>query len=127
MIRRQIVDAATAAYVPDERYGEPVAGMNWCNISYDQETGTGSFLLRMEPGTSSRPHEHVDFEEFFVIDGELIDDDGKIFRAGNFVSFRPGFKHWSTTKEGCTLAVFLRQPNRRLVEGNILVHEPPND
>jgi anti-sigma factor ChrR (cupin superfamily) len=117
MIRRQIIHAATAAYVPDERYGEPVAGMNWCNVSYDRDTGLGSFLLRMDPGTRSRPHEHVDFEEFFVIDGALIDDDGAVFRTGDFVSFCPGSKHWSTTEEGCTLAVFLRRPNRRLAEG----------
>lgn len=117
MTRRQIVNAATAAYVPDERYGEPIAGMTWSNISYDLETGCGSFLLRMEPGTSSRPHEHVDFEEFFVIEGELTDDDGEVFRSGDFVSFKPGTIHWSTTQQGCTLVVFLRRPNRRLAKG----------
>jgi len=120
MTRRQIVQPATAEFVPDDRYGEPVDGMTWSNISYDKATGTGSFLLRMAPGMSSRPHEHMDFEEFFVIDGELIDDDGAVFRTGDFVSFAPGTKHWSTTNEGCTLAVFLRRPNRRLAEGETL-------
>lgn len=120
MTKRRIFHAATAAYVPDDRYGEPTAGMTWCNISYDVDTGLGCFLLRMAPGSRSRPHEHVDFEEFFVIEGELVDDDGKVFTTGDFVSFAPGSKHWSTTEQGCTLAVFLREPNRRLAEGESL-------
>lgn len=114
MTTRQILNASDARFVPDDRYGEPVDGMWWCNISYDTATGLGSFLLRMDPGTSSKPHEHMDYEEFFVIDGELVDNDGAVFRTGDFVSFRPGSKHWSTTDQGCTLAVFLRQANRRL-------------
>jgi len=120
MDRRRIVNAAAAAFVPDLRYGAPVEGMSWCNVSYDADTGMGSFLLRMAPGATSRPHEHMDFEEFFVISGELVDADGTVFGSGDFVSFAPGSKHWSTTREGCVLAVFLRRANRRLEPGETL-------
>ena len=117
MTRRLIANAKDAKFVPDMRYGAPVEGMTWCNVSYDSETGMGSFLLRMAPGTTSRPHEHMGIEEFFVVSGELVDCDGTVFRGGDFVSFGAGTKHWSTTKQGCDLVVFLRQPNRRLAAG----------
>ncbi len=101
-----------AGFSPYDRYGDPVPGLSWIDVSHDPHTGCGSYFLRMEPGFSSLRHEHVDFEDFLVIEGELVDDDGTVFRAGDFVSFRPGTIHSSTTPTGCTLAVFLRQGNR---------------
>ena len=37
----------------------------------------------MDPGSKSLPHKHQGFEEFYVIDGELEDADGKIFKKGS--------------------------------------------
>ena len=102
----------TERYVPYDRYGDAIPGLSWINISQDPETGCGSYFLRMEPGFASLRHEHVDYEDFLVIEGELVDDDGSVFRTGDFVSFRPGTVHSSTTTTGCTLAVFLRTGNR---------------
>ena len=101
-----------SGFVPYDRYGEAIPGLSWINMSLDLETGCGSYLLRLEPGYSSLPHEHVGHEDFLVVDGELIDDDGSVFRQGDFVSFQPGTIHSSTTRTGCTLAVFLRTANR---------------
>ncbi len=99
-------------FVPYDRYGDPVPGLSWINMSVDPATGSGSYLLRIAPGYQSLPHEHVDYEDFFVIEGELIDDDGTVFRAGDFVSFRPKTIHSSHSPNGCTIAVFLRTGNR---------------
>ncbi len=111
--RRVILRSDDAGkFVPYDRYGEPIPGLSWINISHDPETGRGSYFLRMEPGCSSLRHEHVDYEDFLVVEGELIDDDGTVFRQGDFVSFRPGTIHSSTTETGCTLVVFLRTGNR---------------
>ena len=44
----------------------------------------------MEPGAQSVPHMHMGFEEFLMIEGELIDSDGTVFKSGEFVSFEPG-------------------------------------
>ena len=62
------------------------------------------------------PHLHVGIEEFLVLDGELVDDDGTVFKAGDFVSYDAGTKHHSVAPDGCTIAVFLREPNQ-LLEG----------
>ncbi|MBC6440289.1 MAG: cupin domain-containing protein [Rhodospirillales bacterium] len=112
--RRIVVRPDDAAFVPYDRYGEPVPGMYWVNISLDRDTGCGMFLLRMDPGSRSLPHEHVDYEEFHVLKGALVDDDGSVFGPGAIVSFRPGTCHSSTAPEGCTLLVSLRCGNRLL-------------
>ena len=113
--QRQVVRADDGdGFVPYDTYGTAIEGMSWRNISRDPETGLGSFLLRMAPGARSRPHEHVAIEEFYVIEGELVDSDGSVFRAGDFVSFRAGSVHASWSPRGCVLAVFLRAINRPL-------------
>jgi len=112
---RQIVTTDSEHFRPYDRYGAPIAGMSWIPLS--GATGNGSyecFLLRMDAGARSRPHEHTGHEEFLVVDGELIDCDGQVFRSGDYVRFQPGSKHGSSTADGCTLLVILRGNNRPL-------------
>ena len=68
----------------------------------------------MEPGAKSIPHEHINYEEFYMLDGELVDTDGKVFKKGDIVSFEPGSKHSSYTKNGCLILVFMRSRNRKV-------------
>ncbi len=114
---RRVVSIGDTAFLPYDRYGKTVAGLSWLNISYDAETGYGSFLIRFEPGGRSLPHVHTGIEEFLVLEGELVDDDGTVFRTGDFVSFGPGSRHSSAAPGGCLLAVFLRGENRLIEEG----------
>ena len=74
------------------------------------------FLLKMEAGAVSTPHEHTGYEEFMVLDGELIDCDGSCYQSGDFVRLLPGSKHSSHTPNGCTLLVILRGNNRPLTD-----------
>ena len=68
-------------FLPFDNYGEPVKGMSWHKISYDKKNGGfGSYILKMDPEAKRLPHVQQGFEEFYVIDGELEDADGKIFR-----------------------------------------------
>ena len=78
----------------------------WLPISYRRDAGVGSYFMRMRPGAETQLHDHPGFEEFLVLEGELIDSDGAVFRAGDFVSFAPGTRHSSRTETGCLLAVF---------------------
>ena len=117
---RRVIATGDAAFVPFDRYGEPIPGLSWLPISYREDSGQGCFLIRFEPGARSRPHEHTGFEEFVVLEGELIDNDGTVFRTGDFVSFEPGSRHFSHAPEGCLLAVFMRGINRPLGAGEAL-------
>ena len=115
--QRRVTATATAPLVPDDRYGAPTPGFTWTPLDFDKRAGEGLFLLRFAPGARSVPHEHTHGESFLILDGELIDSDGKVFRVGDFVRYEPGSRHWSVAPEGCLIAVFLRGYNRRLEEG----------
>ena len=115
MIKRKITNLCNVEFVPFDNYGSPVFGMSWHKISYSKENGgQGTYVLKMEPGSKSLPHEHTGFEEFLMLDGELIDPDGKIFKKGDFISFEPGSKHSSHTIKGCLVLVFMRGINQPL-------------
>ena len=115
MIKRKITNLQDVEFVPFDNYGVVVPGMSWHKISYNKENGgQGTYVLKMEPGAKSLPHEHTGFEEFLMLDGELIDPDGKVFKKGDFVSFKPGSQHSSHTKNGCLVLVFMRGINQPL-------------
>ena len=112
---RQILSTDSDRFKPYDRYGDPIAGMSWIPLSGELlNGGFESFLLRMDAGARSNPHEHTGHEEFLVLDGELIDCDGQSFKSGDYVHFQPGSKHSSHTPEGCTMLVILRGNNRAL-------------
>ena len=115
MIKRKITNLNDIEFIPFDNYGAVVPGMSWHKISYNRENGgQGTYVLKMEPGAKSLPHEHTGFEEFLMLDGELIDPDGKIFKKGDFVTFEPGSTHSSHTKDGCLILVFMRGINQPL-------------
>jgi anti-sigma factor ChrR (cupin superfamily) len=113
MIKRKISNLYDVEFVPFDNYGSPVPGMSWHKISYKKENGgNGTYILKMEPGAKSLPHEHTGFEEFLILDGELVDPDGKVFKKDDFISYEPGSKHSSHTINGCLVLVFMRGINQ---------------
>ena len=90
-----------------DRYGKTLPGVEWLPLSGGAEADKEVYLIRFGPGSRSHPHIHQGSEEFLVLDGELTDDDGMVFRPGDFVRFEPGSKHSSFSEEGCTLLVIL--------------------
>jgi quercetin dioxygenase-like cupin family protein len=97
--------------------GKPQDDLTWHNISWDDASDSGFFLIRFAPGGVSIPHEHLHFEEFVVLEGELEDHDGTVYRAGDCVSLAPGSKHFTRSKGGAVSAVFVRGGFRTLDEG----------
>ena len=115
MTKRKITNPYDVEFIPFDNYGVTVPGMSWHKISYSKENGgQGTYILKMEPGAKSLPHEHTGFEEFLKLEGELIDPDGKIFKKGDFVSFEPKSKHSLHTINGCLVLVFMRGINQPL-------------
>jgi anti-sigma factor ChrR (cupin superfamily) len=93
---REIINTGDENLIPYDRYGSPVPGMSWLPLSGERLNDQFEcFLLRMDAGARSTPHEHTGFEEFLVVDGELVDCDGSSYRAGDFVRFSPGSRHSS--------------------------------
>ena len=114
MSKRKITNPLNVKFEPFDNYGTPIPGMSWHKVSYNKKVGQGSYILKMEPGAKSLPHKHNNYEEFLVLDGELIDSDNTIFKKGNFITFEPESSHSSYTKTGCLLLVFQRAKNEPL-------------
>ena len=112
MNKRKITNPFNVKFEPFDNYGPAVPGMSWHKISYNKETGQGTYILKMDPETKSLHHKHTNYEEFLMLDGELIDPDNKVFKKGDFVTFEPGSSHSSYTKSGCLILVFLRGKNK---------------
>lgn len=102
---RTITRPAEAEFRPMDAFGGIEGTFGWHNVSFDPETGTGSYILSMAPGAASVPHRHAGREEFYVISGELVDCDGTVYRAGEFVSLAAGTSHASISPDGCMLLV----------------------
>ena len=115
MSKRKITNLFNIDFKPFDNYGVTVPGMSWHKISYDKQNGGyGTYILKMEPNAKSLHHVHTGYEEFLMLEGELTDLDGKIFKKGDFVTFEPGSTHSSHTKEGCLILVFMRGINKPL-------------
>ena len=103
--RRKIARFDTSAFTVMPKLGGGDGTMTWHNVSFDEKTGVGSYLLVMAPGASSTPHRHNAAEEFFVLEGELIDFDGQVYSAGDHVRLERGTVHTSLSPSGCKLLV----------------------
>ena len=116
MSERKITNPFNVKFEPFDNYGSPIPGMSWHKITYNKKNGQGTYILKMEPGAKSKLHEHTNFEEFIMLDGELIDSDNKVFKKGDVVTFEPGSNHFSYTKNGCLILVFMRAPNKAIIK-----------
>jgi len=102
---RTIANVSTAQFEPMQIKGAVCDDVWWFNISFDEVSGRGSYLMIMAPGSFSAPHRHLGMEEFYVLDGEMVDFDGTIYGTGDFVSLKAGSQHQSTSPSGCKLIV----------------------
>jgi mannose-6-phosphate isomerase-like protein (cupin superfamily) len=111
---RVVVNINGAQFRPFEADGREVPGQTYLQLDDGFPQGCGFHIYRMAPGTSSQPHEHTCHEQFLVLDGEVIDNDGFVYRQGDFVLLKVGTQHSSRTETGATLAVFIATTERNL-------------
>ena len=114
MSKRKITDPFNVKFEPFDNYGSAIPGMSWHKITYSKKTGQGTYILKMEPGAKSKLHEHTNYEEFIMLEGELIDPDDNILKKGDIVTYEPGSTHSSYTKNGCLILVFMRARNKAI-------------
>ena len=110
---------STATLLPYDRFGSTNPDLEWLPLSGEFGSDYECFLVRFKAGASSLPHEHTGTEEFLMLEGELEDCDGTVLRPGDFVSYREGSRHFSSSRLGCLLLVVVRGPNRLLSEPEV--------
>jgi anti-sigma factor ChrR (cupin superfamily) len=103
---RRVLNLHTTPFREYDMEGPVQPEMAWLPISYDEATGQGTYAMRMQPGAVTIAHDHAGFEEFLILEGDLVDSDGTRFGPGDFVSYAPGTHHNSWTEGGCLIAVF---------------------
>jgi len=79
-------------------------------LGENRPLGVGFHVYRMPPGMTTRPHRHNGDEQFLILEGELVENDGTVFRKGDLVWLRGGTEHCSFTPNGCLLAVHVAGP-----------------
>lgn len=111
---RLVTNIREAEFEPFVSDGKPIPGQSFLQLDRSFPPGVGFHVYRMAPNSSSQPHEHTCHEQFLVLEGELQDHDGHVYRTGDLALLRQGTRHYSTTKTGCTLAVFVASMERNL-------------
>jgi len=85
----------------------PHEGVEWKKLRFD---GRGSVvLLRFAPGASYGAHRHPEGEEYWVIEGTIIDG-GRTHGPGTWIEHPPGSVHRPRSADGCLLLVRLPAP-----------------
>ena len=100
---RTITNVYDADYEPYDLDGPVQKDMAQIRISWERKTGKGCYIIRMQPGAETIPHTHRYMEDYFIIEGELIESDGTILKKGDVISYLPGTQHNSRTETGCLL------------------------
>ena len=116
MDKRKITKLHNLKFEPFDKYGDPIKGWSWHKISFDDKTNFGTYISKLDPNTKTLEHIHTGYEEFLILEGELIDSDGTIFRKGDFISYKPNSSHSSYTKKGCLILTFMRGHNNKVNE-----------
>ena len=107
---RKIANIHEAAFVPFVYDDGMALGDAVLQHDADLPLGTGFHVYRMPAGMKTRSHRHNGHEQFLILQGELVESDGTVFRAGDLVFYRDGTEHNSYTPDGCLLAVHIAGP-----------------
>ena len=87
---------------PELEWEEVASGISCKLLATDAEKERVSMLVRLTPGTAYPPHRHAGVEELYLLDGDLMIDDKRLY-PGDYNRAEPGTgdQHvWSET--GCT-------------------------
>ena len=105
--QRLIANIDTDAFVPLPNSAGEDIGQTVLQLNRTLPNGVRFHAYRMAPGTSTEAHVHTSDEEFFVLEGDITDNDGTEYSVGDLVLMQAGTEHSSTTRNGCTLIVYI--------------------
>ena len=108
-----IIDWTKITFEPYDRDNLIVPGLDWYMITYDRQTGKGTYLLRYNQFTKTPPHTHMVSEEFIILSGTLYDSCGDNYKDKDIVKFDVNTTHYTyTKKENCIVFVISGGENR---------------
>ena len=99
----------TFVYPDGKAYGDSIL-----QLDNSKPLGEGFHVYRMPAGMTTRAHRHNGHEQFLILEGELVENDGTVYCTGDLVWLRDGTEHSSHTPDGCLLAVHIAGPEYSL-------------
>src|SRR4030081_1944894 len=102
------------------------ANMEWqktrfpgCEVKtllFDRDSGLATALMRFAPGAVLPDHEHVKIEQTYVLEGQLVDREGRAAALtvpeGVFVGLPAGSRHSAWCPEGGLMLAIFQVPNK---------------
>ena len=110
---RKVINIDEMAFEPFVNARGEADGMAYQH-NRDKPLGSGFHIYKMEPGYTTIPHRHNGHEEFYIISGEVTDNDGAVYRAGDLVWLKDGTEHCSYTENGCVIVVYIPETETSL-------------
>ena len=106
-VGRKVINIYDAEYRVYDMEGPEQPDMSYIPITYnDDGKANGCYVIRMEPGAETIFHEHAGAEDYLVLEGEVIEPDGRVFKAGDFVCFKKGTRHNTRSEKGALIVGF---------------------
>jgi len=103
MVLRSLITAAGREAVGWNTWTEPgrSSGVDIRPLyATDAPQSATAFLVRFAPGAHGDLHEHLGYELMFILDGELINDNGDRYTTGDLIIESPGSVHRVRTETG---------------------------
>lgn len=104
-LRSRFVDAANMPWQPTDFEGIEM------KLLYKDDEGRSTILFKMAPGAVVPLHEHTALEQTYMLEGELIDDEGSC-TPHTFVWRPGGNRHIAYAPNGATFLSVFNRPNR---------------
>jgi mannose-6-phosphate isomerase-like protein (cupin superfamily) len=104
--QRRIINTRESRYEVYDFEGPRLENIGQLDLTYDRNTGHGSYMIRMQPGAETTAHQHNVREEYLIIEGDLVEPDGLVLGPGDYVCYEPGTEHSSRTVNGCLIIGF---------------------
>ncbi len=111
---RRVVNIYKDDFEPFCNENGPSTNESILQINSHDRQAVGFHVYRMQPGTTTTPHEHTQDEEFLVLEGELQDNDGYVYKTGDLVWLKKGTQHSSHSEHGALLAVYIGAAEKTL-------------
>jgi quercetin dioxygenase-like cupin family protein len=106
---RRIANIHTTQFEPLETQDGSLTGQSVLQINDSQPKGVGFHIYKMAAGFTTDAHIHTEDEEFFILEGDIVDNDGTRYVAGDLVWLKKGTEHNSYSEKGCTLVVYIKE------------------
>ncbi|HDX9494849.1 TPA: cupin domain-containing protein [Bacillus thuringiensis] len=84
-------------------------------IRPEESEGVGAAIIHYHPGGESPPHLHTGFELAYILDGEMITDQGPV-KKNDIMLLPPGSQHSSRSDKGCLAFIIWEKPPQPILK-----------